>query len=74
MEFQKGDRVNINSATNHQTPGVTNPVIGSEYECEGTVRRVGTLTGIDVDWDNGLTCVYLSSQLSIVDDHVISIW
>lgn len=64
MRFQKGDRVRYISGRHWLGPG--NPLIGSKYECEGTVTYL-RLGRISVGWDNGTKNFYGEDDLELAE-------
>ena len=64
MSFQKGDRVKfVNNSRNYRV-GEANPLVGSKWECEGTVTRSGI--DVRVSWDNGRGNIYKSKCLELI--------
>ena len=59
-----GDRVYYVSGKHGCTPN--NPLKGSEYECQGTIKEISTWsTSIVIRWDNGASNGYNESDLRI---------
>ncbi len=66
MRFQKDDRVRYISGRHWLGPG--NPLIGSKYECEGTISGVNSrVNRISVNWDNGTTNFYAEDDLELAE-------
>lgn len=66
--FNEGDRVVFydNSRTGYSV-GPSNPLVGSDWECEGTV--VGQRNpphNVQVQWDNGRYNVYKAVALQLI--------
>lgn len=60
--LKKGDRVCLTHWFHDATP--SNPAVGSEFECVGTVDKVGGQS-CGVAWDNGRFNGYLQKHLSL---------
>lgn len=59
-EVRIGDRVKLSSDSGFR-PTPSFPMVGSKYECTGTITRVGlTLSNdsVEVQWDNGAANVF----------------
>lgn len=65
MEFKKGDRVVFTRNKPHYRLGPSNPLIGSEWYCEGTVCDFN-IYNIHVYWDNGCRNNYIPECLDFV--------
>lgn len=74
MAFNSGDRVRFVNNCRNYTIGSSNPLVGTPYECEGTIEQAG-LIGVSVKWDNGTKNTYDVKTLALSEGHrVISIW
>jgi hypothetical protein len=67
MEFKVGDRVNFTNNSHCYVIRRENPLVGTEYECEGVVYNISNLS-INVLWDNGIRNVYRHDDLSLSSD------
>ena len=65
-KLKKGDRVYYVHNTFGYTLGRNNPLFGSNYECEGTVRQIAG-NSVSVKWDNGTYNSYTDTTLEPVD-------
>jgi len=60
--------------------GESNPLIDTEYECEGVIEEIEPGVEICVEWDNGSHNIYLSGDLVSLNDmdrpdgKCVSIW
>lgn len=74
MAFKKGDRVRFVDNYKNYSIGSANPLVGTLYECEGTVENTGPIS-TSVKWDNGTKNSYDVNTLALSEDYrVISIW
>lgn len=74
MVFNNGDRVRFVDNCRNYTIGSANPLVGTPYECEGTVEHAG-LISVSVRWDNGTINNYDIKTLALSEGYrVISIW
>lgn len=85
-QYTVQDRLNLEKAEKgwrvvltHPDPGYsideTNPVLGTEYECCGTILYCED-DFLEVEWDNGMTNTYKDMELSTIKEinSCISIW
>jgi hypothetical protein len=83
VEAKKGDRVKLADKKGRYIPHHSNPTIGSDYECSGTIREIRPyITNKNyrqfvVIWDNGKTNGY--NEHDLVKDlselgNINSIW
>jgi len=75
-EIEVGDRVIfVKNDIAEYDVGRNNPLVGTEYECEGVVEEIDF--NVHVLWDNGHINEYDNYTLAKVNDNkgtVISIW
>lgn len=75
-ELKSGMRVILTNPAEHYDIGKSNPIVGSKWECVGSVLGC-SLGSIQVLWDNGATNCYIDYELSL-DTGIIgrceSIW
>lgn len=70
-----GTRVKLYKPDPMYIIGPANPVIGSRYECEGTITNSSSSTGIGVRWDNGSSNGYRNNELCLsIEGNFINIW
>lgn len=80
-ELEPGMRVKlIENEMQGYDLGCSNPVVGSEWECEGTVDTINLdeMTAI-VEWDNGYMNMYIDGDLTpakstTAEGNFASIW
>lgn len=72
MKFQVGDRVILLEHT-EWNKCENNPSEDTEYFCEGTVTRIYSDRGIEVNWDNGRHNSYVEKDgdLALANDEVL---
>ena len=63
--FKIDDRVVYAHNTANYTTGQSNPLVGTKYECEGTVINIEHRS-VRVEWDNGRRNVYNYRTLELV--------
>lgn len=68
MIFKIGDRVKFVNNPYHYSIGGSNPIVGSKWECPGTVCGVGDYTA--VNWDNGSYNDYKDGCLELLRNPV----
>lgn len=72
-----GDRVLLNNQFDLWHPTKKFPVVGSEYECIGTIARIEKMHGVaTVQWDNGEVLVNIDKQYlgRAKEENIESIW
>jgi hypothetical protein len=69
MDFREGDRVFLISNKRGYSLGMSNPLVGTPFECEGTVVRARS--GYRVDWDNGHSNSYAEGDLGAATNVVM---
>jgi len=78
-QIQEGDKVKLGEHTEYDAR-ITNPKMGSKYECVGTVSEVDASHKrsepytVFVNWENGEGNSYRHSDLVLLDTGFISIW
>lgn len=77
-ECSVGLKVKLSHPDAHYQIGPTNPAVGSDFECEGTIKHLNK-GNIMVLWSNGTSNSYKSNELQPVCDKnytglYISIW
>lgn len=73
-ELRKGMRVLLSKPDEEYTIGKSNPLVGTEWECTGTIYTYGN-TSVTVDWDNGKHNSYKDNELSLShEERCKSIW
>ena len=76
-EATPGSRVKLKNPDPAYIVGKGNPVMGSIYECEGTICKGGNTSkfSISVKWDNGYQNVYKDNELCFtIEGNFIDIW
>ncbi len=73
-DLKRGMRVLLTKPDRGYTICDTNPLVGTEWECTGTVDTHGS-SSVSVDWDNGNHNSYKDNELSLVHEgRCKSIW
>lgn len=65
-ELKRNMRVILTKPDEDYTIGLGNPVVGSKWECEGTVTEY-SYEDASVRWDNGHSNGYKDNELSLAD-------
>jgi hypothetical protein len=69
-----GSRVKLAKPNRAYAIGRSNPAMGTQYECEGTITTK-SYSGIYVLWDNGCSNSYKSGELCLsAGGNMKSIW
>ena len=70
-----GSRVKLAKPDRAYTIGKSNPAMGTQYECEGTITFTKSYSDIHVLWDNGRSNSYKSGELCLsAGGNMKSIW
>ena len=64
-DLSKGMRVLLTKPASHYEIGSANPLVGTKWECEGTVMDHSG-DSAHVNWDSGYSNGYKDNQLSTV--------
>lgn len=67
--LKKGDKVKLLKPDKGYTIGLSNPAVGTVYECVGVCS-----SGTTVYWENGHQNSYKSLELININNKCVSIW
>ena len=72
--FKCGDRIKLTHPKEYYTIGLANPLVGTKFECPGTIIEIYDGNKIEVKWDNKTTNGYDEEDLDLYYENTISIW
>lgn len=72
-DIRKGMKVKLVCNPHKYKIGNSNPMVGSKWECEGTVVQ-NNIGETEVQWKNGCFNVYKSGCLGLANQNIESIW